>query len=418
MAELEPAHSPLGPSSAERWLQDKDEEGNLIGCPGSVLATIGVVETPSKYAAEGTVAHTVAEIAHLGGFSERLYKGQVYAQDGFDIPVTQEMVDAVEFFLDYVADLGGETFCETRVYYREYVKDGFGTMDRASVLDDTAHIVDFKYGEGVQKWAKNNPQLKLYALGWYLLHNWLYDVKKFVLHIVQPRLGHTDKWEISVEDLLKWAEEVVRAGALLTQDPNAPIRAGEWCQFCRIKRTCRVRAESVFKTALGDFEDLDQAMQTAPRVAASLSNDEVAKALDALPQLTQWIKDIKDHAAFEVRHGRAVGTYKFVAGKGSREFGKPEAEVVALIKERKPDVDTATLYTKPALLSVAKIEEVVGKTLWKPATAKKPAGPLVDLIKKNAGAPTLVHGSDPRPALTDLTEEFENLDANEDFLNT
>lgn len=406
----EPAHSPLGPSSADRWLN----------CPGSVRATENVAEVPSEYAALGTVAHTIAEKSDKQGVHPSTFLGEKHKQDGFEFTVDQEMVDAVEQFLEYVADLGQDSFCEERIYYTQYVKDGFGTMDRAVVTDEVAHIGDFKYGEGVQKWAKENPQLMLYALGWWLKYGWLHDnVVTFVLHIVQPRLGHVDQWEVGLADLLKWAEDVVRPGALLTESPDAPFKAGEWCQFCKIRRTCKARAESVFMAAVGDFDDLDEAMTSAPKAAATLTNDQVAKALSAVPAITQWIKDIKDHAASEVLHGRPVGDYKFVAGRESRVFAEPEAVVIEKIKEQKPDIDTAVLYTVPEFKSMPQVEKEVGKSLFAPPTKTKEAGPLFGLVKKVPGKPTLVPGHDKRPSLDQTAlEDFDDLDANENFLNS
>lgn len=406
----EPAHSPLGPSSSDRWLN----------CPGSVAATRDVPEVPSEYAALGTVAHAIAEKANLEGVHPSKFLGEKHKQDGFEFVVDQEMVDGVEQFLEYVADLGSNSFCEEKVYYLEYVKDGFGTMDRAVLVGNLVHIVDLKYGEGVQKWAQENPQLMLYALGWWLTYGWLYpDVDQFKLHIFQPRLGHVDQWEISKADLLKWAKDVVAPGALETESPNAAFKAGEWCQFCRIRRTCKTRAEAVFAAAVGDFDDLDSAMGEAPRAVATLTNDQVAKALAAVPGITQWIKDIKDHAVSEVMHGRPVGDYKFVAGRGSRAFNEPEDTVKATILEHLPDFDVGLLYTEPQFKSVPEVEKAVGKSLFAKPTKTKGPGPLLALVKTTPGKPTLVPGHDKRPALdVHNLEDFDDLDANEDFLNS
>ena len=97
----EPLHSPLGPSAASRWLR----------CPGSVLLTKDLPDHSSEYAIEGTAAHTVSEWARNEDAPASVYKGrtvEVETEDGIvKIVVDQEMVHAVQEFLDYVSQIDG-----------------------------------------------------------------------------------------------------------------------------------------------------------------------------------------------------------------------------------------------------------------------------------------------------------------------
>ena len=214
------AHSPLGPSSSKRWIK----------CPGSVQATAHLPSTTSEFAIEGTAAHAVAEECEtLGVRADHFLDWTIRVnKDGAstDVACTQEMVDGVNAFLDYCDDWSGESFNETLVHYETWVPDGFGTMDRAKVDGHTAHIIDFKYGKGVQVYAADNEQLKLYALGFIEDFGWLFpDLETFVLHIVQPRLDHAESWTIARSDLLAWAEDVVAPAALRTSNSKAPFAA-------------------------------------------------------------------------------------------------------------------------------------------------------------------------------------------------
>lgn len=47
---------------------------------------------------------------------------------------------------------------------------------------------------------------------------------------------------MSVEELLKWADEVLSPRAKLAYEGNGELSAGEHCRFCIIKATCRKRA--------------------------------------------------------------------------------------------------------------------------------------------------------------------------------
>lgn len=399
------AHSPLGPSSAERW----------INCPGSVLATKGIADVPKVFAAEGTAAHTLSEWCRRQGKKAHEFIGVKQTVEGFEFTVDQEMADAVQEFVDKAAEFGGDPFYEVRVSYEEYVPSGFGTADDIRIEDGVCKVVDLKYGKGVPVYAPENEQLMLYALGVYLTYRWLYKFDRVILAISQPRLDSYDEWETSISDILDFARNIAAPAAALAMKPGAPFKAGSWCQFCKIKATCRTRAESVFDAVTGEFEDLEAAADaTASAVGKvpTLTNDEVAKALLAWPDIEKWGKAIKAHAAAEVLAGRPVGDFKFVAGRGSREWAEDESVVVNWLKEASSELCEDDLYTKPTLLGPAAVEKLpaVGKKLFAPATAKKPAGPLVELVKKLKGKPTLVPGSDPRPAVEiDATSDFNEV---------
>ena len=88
------AHSPLGPSSADRW----------INCPGSVKATAGLPDTTSMFAAEGTFAHLVSEVMRDDCKSAKDMIGFKDTIDGYSFEVDQAMAEHVERFVDYVAE--------------------------------------------------------------------------------------------------------------------------------------------------------------------------------------------------------------------------------------------------------------------------------------------------------------------------
>lgn len=358
--------------------------------------------TSSPYALEGTAAHAVAEACEkLGVRAEHFFEWTVrVGKDGAvtDIVCDQEMVDGVNAFLDYVDDLPGESLAEDIVHYDEWVPEGFGTLDRANLDGRTAHIVDFKYGKGVQVYATDNEQLKLYALGLIESYGWMYpDLQEFVLHIHQPRLDHVDRWSIERADLLKWAEEVVAPAALRASGANAEFKAGGWCQFCKLKATCRIRAESVFTTVVGEFEDLDAAAAASPSPIATLSNDQLAIILANIDNVVRWCSDIKSHAAAELAGGRTVGDWKLVEGRSSRGW-KDEVETAEALATA--GVKKADLYTYK-LIGVPAAEKILGK---KHEVFKT-------LVVKPKGNPTLAPASDKRSALSPAAlAEFEDLD--------
>jgi hypothetical protein len=235
-----------------------------------------------------------------------------------------------------------------------------------------------------------------YALGIFQDYGHLYDIKEFWLRVFQPRLGHIDELKISVVDLLKWANDVLKPGALLTQKPDAPLAAGTWCQFCKVKASCSTRAKWVADQTLGDFADLDAGpVLTQPEL---ISNADLARIMLHIDQIKAWCKDIEARAMSEVQRGHPVGDFKLVAGRGSRSW-RDEAEVAKAL----PRVRglKRSLVFKRVLISPAQAEKLIGKT--------HPF--MLAHVVKSQGAPTLVPGSDPRPALAvDATAEFADLD--------
>lgn len=256
---IEHAHSELGPSASDRW----------INCPGSVLAIRGIKAPTSVYAAEGTSAHTLSEWCRVQGVSAAKFKGVVLEVDGHKFKVGKPMIEATDKFCAYVGKMTGIPFYEKRVSYEPWAPGGFGTLDDAR-LAARCYITDYKYGKGVLVHAKGNTQLMLYALGLYYEYRHLFDFEEFVLTVFQPRLNHIDAWTISLKDLLQWADFVAEPIATRALQPGAPFKAGEWCRFCPIKQTCRTRLNADLGSPLAgrrpprkdidvadEFEDLD-----------------------------------------------------------------------------------------------------------------------------------------------------------------
>lgn len=395
-------HSPLGPSSAERW----------INCPASVRATANVPDPPSVFAISGTASHHLSDVCRKAGEHPRKYLGwKIAVRRGGDetlVDVDQARVDSVETFIDYVNDLPGRQMFEARVQYEIFVKRGFGTMDHASAEDTICHIVDYKDGQGHQVFAANNSQLKLYAVGWWLDFGWMYpDVEVFRLHIVQPRLDHDDHWDISRRDLLKWAADVVRPAALLTQRPDAPFKAGDWCSanFCRIRRTCKVRANTILSEYLGDFGNLNEASEKLDDLKASasaISNDEAADYLSLMDRTISFFKDVKAFVMSQLQQGHPCADWKLVEGRSSRQW-KASPEVIADILEEH-GMSEEDIWTKK-LITAPKAEKLLGKG----------HEVMRSYVRKPTGKPKLAPGSDKRKPMTlDALEEFSNLDLEEE----
>lgn len=414
------AHSPLGPSSAKRWLS----------CPGSVRATRGMPSSSSVYADEGTAAHAVTEYCRIHDLPAKHFLGwkvEVH-RDGQmrEFPCDQEMVDSCQEFIDRCNEVPATyVLIEETLPFEEYVPGGFGTLDDGRLAPGIATITDFKHGKGVQVYAEWNDQLLCQALSVFLAWDWLYEFKKFVLRISQPRLGHFDSWEVDVEQLLNWAAMVLDPGAAyaLSDEGAKKFAAGSWCQFCKLKASCETRTlwalSQVVQTPPDEFEDLDAAVAAAAEAsgdidradqlgAEAMSGEALAKCLSVIDLVASWCKDVKAYAMRLLQQGQAVGDWKLVEGRSRRSWALPEEEIAEVLKEE-GGIDPY----EHKLLTPPKAEKLIGKK-HAVMTAKDEDGNLI-YVSKPPGKPKLAPGHDKRPAMSiDLLQEFGDLGAEEE----
>ena len=376
------AHARLNASSSHRWMM----------CPPSVKLSEQFADKPSPYAEEGTFLHELSELKlhrYLGDMAPELIEAQYAEHEDSDFysdeaeNVTDEYVafciETIEAVRSSCAD--PLIMVEHRLDYSEYVPDGYGTGDLLIVADGVIEVIDFKGGRGVRVDAHRNSQLMLYGLGALLEFDPLYDIHTVRVTIVQPRLSKTSTYEISADDLIRWAETDVRPKALLAAKGEGEFCAGEWCRFCKARYTCRKRSEYHMKLAERDFRQPDL-----------LSDEEIADILPIADSLNNWVQDLIAYATQQAVDGKSWPGYKLVAGRSNRRYTS-EAEVI----KAATDAGYTDIY-KTSLLSVGDLEKRMGRKAFRDVVGK--------FIVKPTGAPTLVPESDPRKPYSDASGDF------------
>lgn len=184
----------------------------LLACPGSAKASMGLPDQMSLFADEGHDAHVLAEIR----LSERLdFKTKEKVEDL--TWYSQEMEDYISEYVSYVMEHVEEAkakcpdatvLVEQRVAAPKYDESLFGSTDVAIIADSELTIIDLKYGRGVPVSAKENTQEMCYGLCAMETFGSLYDIERIKLCIFQPRIGNVSEWELTVEELYKWADGV------------------------------------------------------------------------------------------------------------------------------------------------------------------------------------------------------------------
>lgn len=382
------SHSRLGPSSAERW----------TNCAGSVALSETVPKQPSsEFAAEGTVAHGLAEKLVTGKIDQLALAsmiGQIVKEDGFEIEITDEMIEAAVEYNDLIdhdsaefqtTSKGGVDVhheAEIRVCAKSIDPDLWGTADYLLFQKGKKLVVyDFKYGKGVEVSPVENKQMGIYAIAAMdTITGSAYDEVELV--IVQPRTTNPVRRWVTPAGWLKEFREELKAAVAATRVENAPLTAGNWCRWCPAKPMCPKLHETVQEQAMVEFSAEPHPTSPMPS-AALLTAEQLARVLTWEEPIEGFLKSVRERAKDLLSSGAVVPGFKLVDGRSTRKY-IDERKVVETFA---PVLGQDKLYEPRKVLSPAKLEKLVGK------------GKLDDLTEKTWGVKSVAPESDPRPAV-------------------
>jgi hypothetical protein len=368
-------HALLSPSSAARW----------TSCPPSARLCEHIEEGPSLFAEEGTEAHELCE------YKVKLALG-LPAQDptptlGF---YNEQMEDCANEYTAFVLDALQQEkdakrdpiiLLEQKVDISTYVPECSGTADCIIVSDEHLHVIDFKYGQGVPVSAERNTQMMLYALGAIGMFSSLYDLQQVSMTVFQPRLANVGTCTMDIGELLEWAESYLKPRAELAFKGEGDFCSGPHCRFCKVKATCRKRAEANLDLARYEFAK-----------PVLLGDHEIAEILTQADELASWVSDIRAYAFSLLEKGGTLEGFKLVEGRSIRRYADEAAAADAVQSAGFDPYEHKVLgiTAMTALLGRTRFNEILGSHVVKPK-----------------GKPTLVPEGDKRPAITinDFMEE-------------
>ena len=332
----EKQHARLSPSAAKRWMT----------CPKSiqVIEKLAIENKPSKYAAEGTVAHQVHELCVLKRRPASSFKDINITAEGIQFKVNDNMIEAVQQSLDYInrrikdaESLGYKV--QVKVEVRCSLKslgisglDG-GTSDVILLFWDgprliSVEVFDYKHGQGVAVEPKNNPQAMCYALGVILLPK-IYDQdipEGITITISQPRASHPDgrirSWVTTKDHILNWMNDELIPKAKATLESDAKFNPSEdACRFCDYKNQCPALFSKTQEVAMLDFKDevctdlqtVDVESLTATQKLNVINHAEMIRAF--LTSVENKVKDEIDIGCKDYQ-----GYWKLVRKQSRRKF--------------------------------------------------------------------------------------------------
>lgn len=338
-----PAHSPLGASSAERWLS----------CPGSValIKKLAIAETTDEpeYRGLGVAAHEAAAHCLKEGLDaweiigERFHTSPKASPIPTGYEVDKEMADAIQVYLDTVrpaiAQPGARVYVEYSISHPAHHLF-YGTLDCGVIYGVVAEINDYKHGEGLAVDVEDNAQLKYYAYGFLREHP---QVKNVLLRIIQPRISWREavqEWWITADEIKQWAEQVLIPAMQVAELEGGDLDAGDWCRFCPAKLVCPL-LKGLFQAAA----------TTNPKQIIELSNDTLGREHGFIQGVKFYTKALEEEIYNRLNRGGAVPGCKLVPKKANRVF-KPEAFEAA--KEKFGE----DAFTAPEMKSPAELDKL------------------------------------------------------------
>lgn len=351
------AHAKLSPSSSIRWMT----------CPGSVHLEPDIKGgTSSVYAEKGTAMHDVSENCLTKNLEPKSFIGKTVNSH----TITEDMVEIVQVYVNYIQSLNGKKFYEEKVTLAEVINDCWGTADAIIIEGSLMRVIDLKTGGGVRVDAEGNTQLLCYALGAYLKYAPAYDIKTITLTIVQPPKGNIDSWTISLDELLVFAEDLKVAYASIQNEPNKFVVSDKGCEWCHAKTQCPEMKRLAGEAAIVDFANIDM--------------DTVETWLPKLKMLSSFVEAIEAKAKDTMLAGGVIPGWKVVEGRKTRSWTDP-FKTESWLKRLGYD----QIYTKPVLLSVAQMETALkGESL-----------DMSDLVTIGFGQPTIAPEKDKRSSV-------------------
>lgn len=380
------AHAKLSPSAATRWM----------ACTPSAVLEQSFPNTSSSYADEGTLAHALCEaflrLDHNHIFLEDFNKKMLELQRSEYY--NDQMNDYCQEYADFVNDqCKGEfhIFIEQKLDMTEWIPEGFGTADAIVILPAERKIIfdDFKYGKGIKVDAKQNSQLKIYALGVLQTMQFIFGYGAFDIietNIYQPRIDNIASYSYTVEELLKWAENELKPAADKAFDGLGEYVAGKHCYWCRAKATCRALAEYNLKLAEMDFQNPDL-----------LTDEEILKVYEQKAIFENWLDAVSTHLLTTALEGKVWPGLKVVEGRSVRSYSD-QIKVAEVLKAK----GFTDIYKPQTLLPLGEMEKKIKKENF-----NEIVGPL---LVRPQGKPTLVPESDKRPTFSKNVENDFNVE--------
>lgn len=361
----------------------------------------------TSFSAEGTVMHELRQICLEMDLDPFMFVGSTFSQGKYKFEITEEMADRLIEGLDFVHQFTRHPHVEDRVDLSTFLPGQFGTVDTWWLHKKTLFVKDFKNGVGRPVDAIENRQLLAYAIAiWDRLGQ--PELETVVLIIDQPRAGGLKSWEITVDQLRGFGDELKNVFARVERGDVEFVPTKKGCQYCPVKKAKRgCAAYNQWMTfmmgqALLDPNEVHPKFPDPDQMPRAMRYYIVKHATD----IRSWLATLYKESLQDALAGDPDPGSKAVEGDlGDRYFTDEEAAKEILVEALGEGA------FKPAkIIGITEIEKKL-----KPGK-KKVGNPdaweaLLKLVDRPNGSPKLVPADHHKPAYVLATDDdFDDLD--------
>lgn len=359
-------------------------------------------------AKQGTLAHAISEWTLrgiLGMNSSKFVKAELkklkatkydggpnHGKDMYDAEMSRHVSRYVAYIMEQYAealriDPNAKIFLEREFDLSRYIPEGFGTADVSIIANRIFRGFDLKYGKHKLIEAKDNKQLKIYAVGAAVEFDAEFDFDFFEMTIYQPRLDHIDTMEISRQELLDWAKYYLRPKAAIAWKGEGELVAGNHCGFCKAIAICPAVKEKAMIAAKYKFA-----------AHKYLPDEAVVESYLYADLQSAWNTQVKKYALEEaLERGKKWPGLILTNGRAVRKY-KDERSVAERLRGLEYSEDQ---FYKKSIIGIGEMEKLLGGQFDEI---------LKGLVERPPGAPTLVIDDGKRDKYSKIKNKFKNIE--------
>ena len=344
-----------------------------------------------------------------------------------EFDIDENMTDAVQVAYDYVyrkvTQENATLYVEARVSPSSLGRtDLDGTADIILVTPPEVEVVDYKHGIGIVVEVQQNTQTQIYGRGSLDTLGLSLTNPQRILRctIIQPRAFHEAGpiRSTTYEDhQVRTFSQVILEKAIATDDPNAPLVAGEiQCKFCPCS-LCPERAKVALVAAQAMFEDLTvvTSPQIEQRMLAPVDQLTVPQRVMVLQNeslIKGFLTAVHEYEVARQHEGTGSPEFKLISGNRSSKWNLKEDDLVKKLRRMKKQAKDGTS-------KLVSFDDVHATTVKSPAQIRTLLkGQLTEAAMKKVesfittlpGNPQLAPASSSKPAVNKKAEQvFEDL---------
>jgi hypothetical protein len=274
--------------------------------------------------------------------------------------------------------------CEATVGFGDALPGVFGSADLVGRMGDTAIVLDWKFGDGVDVAVKENPQAMFYAAAAMRTPKvaWAFkDAKHIECVIVQPTAATPIKIWTTTPDRIRAFERQLFAAVKEALGPDPSMQSGDHCRWCAAKPVCPLLTGAVDRARKTSLQSIDAAR--------------LGEMLEQAPLIEDYLAEVRALAQHMLEEGVPVPGFKLVQKRAIRQWVNDDEAMTALTRL---GLDSEEL-TETKMVSPAQAEKALKK--------RKLALPDGLAVAVSTGT-TLAPESDPRPAALNIGRQLAN----------